>query len=184
MKDQPDLGARVYNGHIFNVYTRTVDLEDGGSFVQELVSCPDVVRVYPIWDDTHVTLVKEHRHELDRDILRVASGRVEPNETPREAAKRELEEELGLRTDQVSLFAQSTPMLKVRHTVHHFMARELLEVPRQLEPGEIIEPVRVSLRDIDKLVFDDAIREDIVALALLKLVRLLDDRTCVDRQGK
>ena len=55
--------------------------------------------VLALTDDNQVYLVKEYKYGIERYSVELASGALEDRESPRAAAKRELEEELGLKAD-------------------------------------------------------------------------------------
>jgi 8-oxo-dGTP pyrophosphatase MutT (NUDIX family) len=60
-----------------------------------LLDTPDWVNVVALTDDDDLVLVTQFRHGVERITLEIAGGMVDPGETPREAAERELREETG-----------------------------------------------------------------------------------------
>lgn len=164
----------VFRGRIFSVHEKDVDV-DGTIVTAEYVRCPDAVRVYPVDAERGVVvLTRERRVDSGKVVLRPVSGRVERGELPSTAAVRELREELGFQADErdVELFATSTPMLKVRHQLHHYLVWGWKRSARRLERGEHIEPFEVHVDDLERIAFSE-IEEDPVALGLLKLGRRL-----------
>jgi 8-oxo-dGTP pyrophosphatase MutT (NUDIX family) len=171
---RPELGKRVYAGIIFDTYRRVVPLPSGGVIEWETVACADVVRVYPVTESGEIFLIHETRPGEIRPTLRVVSGRIDPDETPTAAAARELGEEIGMQAGHYFVFATSQPMLKVRHRVHHVLARCLSPIVAQPELGERVEAVCLSVKDATRRVWNGEICEDVIAFNLLRLDRILD----------
>jgi ADP-ribose pyrophosphatase len=158
----------VWSGKIYKIYEREVTLANGLSEVFEILEAPDVVRVYPIRTG-QIILISEYRPLQERRVLRVPAGRIEPGEQPIDAAKRELAEEVGITADRWEAIGSSKPILKIDHTVYHFLATELTFGEDNLEPGEDIAIVPTDLSDIPNLVASNQIEEEVVALRLLQL---------------
>lgn len=164
-----ELGRLVFQGTIFDVYHRPIKLPSGGTIEYETVSCPDAVRVYPVTAELQLAMIDEWRPEVGERVLRVVAGRVEDGEKPLEAAARELREELGYRAGHLEVFATSTPMLKVRHVVHHVLATDLQAGSAEADELEDTRERGVSVGELEGLVWEGAVREDAIALNLLRL---------------
>jgi ADP-ribose pyrophosphatase len=160
----------VFSGKIFSIVWDERTNQDGSTSVFETVEAPDVVRVYPVCGDS-IWLIKEYRKELDQEILRTVSGRIEKGESPEEAAKRELREELGGITRSTTTFATSRPILKVDSVVHHILA-DMPEIgPPSPEPDERIRPAACKIEQLESLVWEGHIMEDVIAMQLLRIAR-------------
>ena len=79
-----------------------VDVLEGpsGSFTREVVEHPDAVAIVALDAQGRVALVRQYRHPLGTSLLELPSGTLDiVDETPLEAAHRELAEEVGLEAD-------------------------------------------------------------------------------------
>ncbi|WP_433186844.1 NUDIX hydrolase [Actinoallomurus sp. CA-150999] len=160
----------VFSGKIFSIVWDERLNQDGSTSVFETVNAPDVVRVYPVRGDS-IWLIREYRRELDRDILRTVSGRIEQGESPEQAGRRELREELGGMTTSMTTFATSRPILKVDSVVHHVLA-DMPEIgPSSPEPDERIRPAVYQIEQLESLVWEGHIIEDVIAMQLLRIAR-------------
>src|SRR6476659_4914080 len=88
----PDDVRRVFSGRWLDV-----DVESWGGREREVVVRPDVVAVVPIDREGILTLVRQLRPAARRELLELPAGRIEAGEEPLASARRELEEETGLR---------------------------------------------------------------------------------------
>lgn len=64
---------------------------------------PDCVSILALTEGGELLLVRQYRPALERESLELPSGHVEGNETPAEAAHRELIEETGYRANHLEL---------------------------------------------------------------------------------
>lgn len=71
---------------------------DGWEYVQR-VGVEFIVAIVAVTGDNEIVLIEQHRKPLDRRVLELPAGLVDPDETPADAAARELLEETGFRSD-------------------------------------------------------------------------------------
>ncbi len=92
--DRPQVleSNEVFTGRVFSVTVDTVR-ESGRTHVRETVRHPGSAVVIPVFDDGTVSFVRQYRHPTVRYLLEAPAGKLDPGETPEEAAARELEEE-------------------------------------------------------------------------------------------
>jgi ADP-ribose pyrophosphatase len=88
---EPRSSESVYEGRLIRVV-----VEQWDDRVREVVESPNAVAVVAVDDEGYVTLVRQLREAVRRDLLELPAGGIEPGETPLETAKRELIEETGL----------------------------------------------------------------------------------------
>lgn len=160
----------VFTGLVFDIVRlRARDTERE----LEFAVAADSVRVYPLDVDGAITLIDERRPgPFDDVVLRAVSGSIEAGETPAEAAERELREEIGCVAERLELFHTSMTNMKVLNRTFHFVAEGLSWQAPTPEPDEHIAPRRIARDAVDEIIWSDAIVEDPVSFALLRLMRL------------
>lgn len=100
-------GVELYRAH--SIWLEEVEYEspDGQRFKRDIVHHPGAVCVVAWRDDGHVALVRQFRAPLDGDLLEIPAGKRDVDgEEPSLTARRELEEEVGLRADNVELLLE------------------------------------------------------------------------------
>jgi ADP-ribose pyrophosphatase len=103
-------------------------------------STQDGVNVVVLTADDQIVLTRQYRHPIGQIIIDLPAGRVEPGESPEEAAHRELREETGYTASTWTLLTRFNPYpgsLKV--TSHVFFARGLTPGSDDREPFEELE---------------------------------------------
>lgn len=85
----------IYKGRIIEVRNDTVELPNGKLAGREVVDHCGGVTVAALTDDNCLLFVRQYRYPHDEVLLELPAGKLEPNEDPFEAGKRELLEEVG-----------------------------------------------------------------------------------------
>jgi 8-oxo-dGTP pyrophosphatase MutT (NUDIX family) len=130
---------------------------------------PDWASVLCVTDASEVVLVRQYRHGIGSASLELPAGVIEPNETPEEAARRELAEETGYESDDwVSIQSVSTEPARHTTRAHFFIARGARPTKRPApEDTEILELVRVPVGDLSRLATDGSILHGVHVGAIL-----------------
>jgi ADP-ribose pyrophosphatase len=117
-------------GPIKEIAVETVQLPDGqivGDYYQ--IRLPDYVLIYAEMDDGTVPMLRQYKHGLRRVCLAFPGGAIGDAESPLDAARRELREELGCEADGWdSLGAFVTNANQRCNTAHLFRARGARQV--------------------------------------------------------
>src|SRR5579884_1501870 len=95
----------VYSGSLISVRRDEVRLPDGRTTAREIVVHPDVVAMVPILPDNRIVFVRQYRKAVDRVLLEVPAGGIDPGETPEDAVRREMKEETGYGVGQMRRLA-------------------------------------------------------------------------------
>jgi ADP-ribose pyrophosphatase len=167
------LGERqVYRGSTISLAVGTYAAPDGREFERDLVHHPGAVSVVPVCGGGEsVLLVRQYRAAIDRDLLEIPAGRCDiPGEAPEATARREMEEEVGMRAGRIEQLAEffNTPgFCDERHWV--FMALDLQSVQRSLQGIEEqhMTVERVALDDVPAMIADGRIMDGKTIIGLI-----------------
>jgi ADP-ribose pyrophosphatase len=138
----------IYNGKIVNLHVDHIRLASGSHAIREVVHHPGGVVAVPVLDDGRIILVRQFRYPLKKFILELPAGKLDSNQSPSETIARELEEETGFTSRDITFeFAFYTTPGISDEVIHLFIARSLSEVPQQLQEGEHITVEPHSLEE-------------------------------------
>ena len=163
----------VFNGKILRLRAGGVVLDDGVRAYREVVEHPGGACVLPFTGDAFV-LVRQYRIALARYVLEAPAGKLEPGETPEACAIKELHEETGYREDRMVSLGSVYPSVGFcNEVIHLFLALDLTEVGRALEPEERIEPVLLPITEVRKKLADGTIKDGKTAIILQRALDFL-----------
>jgi ADP-ribose pyrophosphatase len=159
---------RVYEGKVLALDVDEVSEPGGVRGTREVVRQAGSVAVLPVLPDGRIVLVRQYRYAVSDYVWELPAGRRDPHETPDAGARRELEEEVGLKAgslEPISTF-WTTPGF-CDEVMHLFRATALEIVPARPDEDERIEPGHFSLDEAMEMVARGEIREGKTLVALL-----------------
>ena len=111
---------------------------------------------------------KEYRHPTGKWLLSCPGGRIDPGESPLEAARRELIEETGYAGDQLSLLGSAFPFAGVSDQLIHYVLIEnaRYQQPPALEPFELIHTELKTLEELKEEIASGAPIDGVLCTAL------------------
>jgi len=99
----------LYKGPVFGVRRDEVLEPTGVRATREVITHPGSVVVMPILPDGRIILIRQYRHAARRFLWELVAGRIDPGESVRQAAVRELIEETGYRAKRLRVFLDLFP---------------------------------------------------------------------------
>ncbi len=130
----------------------------------------NAIGIVAIDDNDHTYLVKQSRYPNNETTIEIPEGGGPFNESPLDAAKRELREETGLTANNWQ------PLLELRTSnsvsdekAYIFLATDLIQGEQALEETEDIEVMKVPLTQAIKMAMNGEIIDAMSVAALLKL---------------
>ncbi|EOL43723.1 NUDIX domain-containing protein [Enterococcus caccae] len=142
----------IFKGQIIDVVLDEVRLPNGETSTRELVFHPGAVAVIPITADNKMIMVKQFRKPMEKVLLEIPAGKIDPGEQdhPKETAERELEEETGYRADTFTFVTSMyvSPGF-ANELLHIYYAEDLQKVPdpRPKDDDEILELYTLTLNE-------------------------------------
>ncbi len=101
--------ATIYAGPVFGIRRDDVIEPSGVRATREVVTHPGSVVVLPVLPDGRILLIRQYRYATRQYLWELVAGRMDPGETPKVAAARELIEETGYRAKRMRLFLDVFP---------------------------------------------------------------------------
>jgi ADP-ribose pyrophosphatase len=163
---------RLYEGKILHLDVDDVVEPGDVHGTREVVRQRGSVAALPVHEDGRVTLVRQYRYAVDSFVWELPAGRRDAGETPEEGARRELEEEVGLRTRTLEPICTfwTTPGFS-DEVMFLFRASGLESVPPRPEVDERIEARAFTLDEVEGMIARGEIREGKTLVALLLELR-------------
>ncbi|MEB2281435.1 NUDIX hydrolase [Lysinibacillus xylanilyticus] len=162
----------IYDGKIVKLQVDDVTLPNGNVAKREIIKHPGAVAVIAVTDDGKLVLVEQYRKALERSIIEIPAGKLEPGEEPIVTARRELEEETGYGAQSFTyLQAFATSPGFADEIIHLFVAKDLYKIENkaELDEDEFVELLEVSLEEAGQMVADERIYDAKTAFAVLWL---------------
>jgi ADP-ribose pyrophosphatase len=170
-RNEPTVESRrVFQGKIINLRVDTVRMRNGRLATREVVEHAPCVCIVPLDDDGTVVMVRQYRKPVERFLLEVPAGGMDPGEDPQAAAHREMMEETGLRARRMEplSFFWTTPGF-CDEGMHAFLATGLTKGDDHMDEDEDIEVERVPLSQAPDMIASGQI-QDVKTIASLMLV--------------
>jgi len=86
----------VFEGVLLNVFSDKVELPDQTTSTREWIKHPGASAVVPVFEDGTIMLLKQFRYPPRKTFIEVPAGKIDPGESARSTAERELLEESGV----------------------------------------------------------------------------------------
>lgn len=165
----PVKAKKVFSGIVFDVYQWEQKMFDGNYKTFEMIRRPDTVNIILVNENDEIILAQEQQPGK-RLTIGCFGGRVEPNEDPMTAIKRELLEETGMTADRIELWYQFEPSEKIDWTIYTYIGKDLKKIEEpNLESGERIKPFITTFDNlVEKVIYMDNFRDQETALKILK----------------
>jgi ADP-ribose pyrophosphatase len=165
---------QIYNGRAVNIRVDTVQKAGGTKTTREVVEHSNCVAVVALDEQGKVLLVRQFRHAVDKFLLEIPAGGIDPGEEPVDSVRRELQEEIGYfprKIDRLRGF-YATPGYGTEY-LHCFVATDLVPARLVAEDTDDIELVRVSRDEIPRLIASGEIcdAKSIAALLMFLFIR-------------
>jgi ADP-ribose pyrophosphatase len=160
------LGSRrVYTGRVLNLDIDQVRFPDGSTGELEIIRHPGASAIIPFvsdpaGDDPQILLIKQYRYAAEDFLYEVPAGRLDPNETPLDCARRELMEETGCSAERIEpLYTFCTTPGFIDERIHGFIATGLTRGESKREADEFMTLETMTLSHALELIRTGDIRD-------------------------
>lgn len=139
----------IYDGRIIKVKVDEVLLPNGKTAKREIVNHQGAVAVIPLTDEGKMVVVRQFRKPLERSIVEIPAGKLEPGEEPLACAIRELEEETGYvarHYDHLSSFYTSPGFAD--ELLHVYVATGLTKGESRPDEDEFVDMMELTLEEV------------------------------------
>ncbi len=159
MSEEKTLSSQlIYDGRAVKLRVDTVRMPGGRETRREIVEHRDCVAIVAIDANDNVLLVKQFRKSVEKELLEIPAGGIDPGEDPVTTVRREMQEETGYLPQKVERLGgfYSTPGYCTEY-LHLYLATDLTPSQLYAEDTESIKLVRVPVSQIPSLIASGSI---------------------------
>lgn len=164
----------IFKGKIISLQVDQVTLPNGGTATREIVKHPGAVAVIPLLGDKMI-VVEQYRKPLEKSQVEIPAGKLDSGEEPLAAALRELEEEIGYRTDNIRLVSSfyTSPGF-ADEIIHMYVAEDLVKGTANPDEDEFLDIETITLEQAQQYMREGRISDakTIMAVYAWQLYRL------------
>jgi ADP-ribose pyrophosphatase len=164
----------LYKGHIFGVRRDEVLEPTGLRTTREVITHPGSVVVMPVLPDRRIILIRQYRHAARQFLWELVAGRIDPGESVRQAAARELIEETGYRAKRLRVFLDLFPTPGfLEERMYILLAEGLTPGVAEPEEDEKIVAKAYTRAELEKMIQRGVLRDAKSIAGLLYYFRFL-----------
>jgi ADP-ribose pyrophosphatase len=164
----------LYKGHIFGVRRDEVLEPTGIRTTREVITHPGSVVVMPVLLDRRIILIRQYRHAARQFLWELVAGRIDPGESVRQAAARELIEETGYRAKRLRVFLDLFPTPGfLEERMYILLAEGLTPGEAEPEEDEKIVAKAYTRAELEKMIQRGVLRDAKSIAGLLYYFRFL-----------
>jgi ADP-ribose pyrophosphatase len=159
----------VFDGKVMKVLKDQIELADGYKSFREVVVHNGGVVVVALKNNDTILLVKQFRYPLKSVSFELPAGKLELNEDPNEACKRELEEETGYQAKiWKSLGYIHTSPGFCTEKLYLYLASDLEFVGEHPDEGEIVKTLEFSKSEVLEMIHNGTINDSKTICAIFR----------------
>lgn len=146
---------KIFNGKVIRLQVDDVELPNGKTSKREIIKHPGAVAILALTSDNKIILVEQYRKPMERALVEIPAGKLEPGEVPELTAVRELEEETGYACEKLEhIISFYTSPGFADELVHLYLAKGLQKKdnPKSADEDEFVELLEVTLDEAIQLI--------------------------------
>ena len=157
----------ILQNRIFSFNEEQVLSPKNKKFPVWVMEVPTWINIIPVTSDNTVIMVKQYRFGNKEITLEIPGGMSEPNEDPKSAAIREMQEETGYTSENVIEIGSVSPnpALMNNQAITYLAFDVELTSIQNLDTMEDIEIIEINLEEVPKLIQNKTIDHALVVSA-------------------
>lgn len=159
----------VYHGTIIDYYRDTIQVPNGNIAEWDFIGHKGAAAVVPVREDGKLLMVRQWRNALDRYTLEIPAGGLNSaDEPPMLAAARELEEETGYHSENLThLLSLRTTVAFCNEKIEIYVAQDLKPTHQHLDEDEFIDVYAYSVDELCEMIYSGKIEDGKTIAAIM-----------------
>lgn len=180
MKNRSEMGNRMekfkilgkkleHHGHIVDFYSYDMEVPNGNRTQWDVIEHKGAAAIIPADEDGKIILVRQYRGAIDDLLLEIpAGGRDSVEEDFLLCAARELEEEIGYRSEEIHhLVDYHSAGAYTSEKIAIYYTEKLIPSKQHLDENEFVQIERYTLDELTEMIFDGRITDGKTIAALM-----------------
>lgn len=165
----------VFDGRLLHVYSDKIELPNGRTSTREYIRHQGAVCVVPVTDRNEIIVVRQYRYPIGRVTVEIPAGKLDPGEKPLDAAKRELSEETGVESADITYIGGLYPSVAYTdEIIHMYMAKNLRYGKAHTDDDEFLDVQKIPVAEFVEKIMNGEIMDSKTQAAVLKVARILE----------
>ena len=157
----------VYEGPVFRVRKHVVETR-GGDSIRDIVEHSGGSILVAITDEGKILMVRQYRKALEKPLLELPAGKLDPGEDPEVTAVRELQEETGYTASSVKFMLTFYPTCGYSsETLHIYICRGLTPGETSWDDTECMDILEYDADELLDMIMKNEIRDAKTIIGLL-----------------
>lgn len=174
MEEETVGSKKVYEGRIIDVRFDDVKLSSGKTVWREVVEHSGGVTICAV-HNSKILFVKQFRYPLKQDLLEFPAGKLEKNENPDLACRRELEEETGYSAKTWTFLGNIYPSAGFcDEKLYLYLAQDLKFVGKHPDENEILENFEYPINEVRAMIKNGEITDAKTICAFFKAISIIE----------
>lgn len=159
----------VYHGTIIDYYRDTIQVPNGNIAEWDFIGHKGAAAVVTVREDGKLLMVRQWRNALDRYTLEIPAGGLNgADEPPMLAAARELEEETGYHSENLThLLSLRTTVAFCNEKIEIYVAQDLKPTHQHLDEDEFIDVYAYSVDELCEMIYSGKIEDGKTIAAIM-----------------
>lgn len=151
---------KVYSGRAFEVEKVLLELPNKKQSYYDLVDHKDSISVLPIDKNGDVWFVRQYRLGSESQLLELPAGVIEDGEAPEICAMREIQEEIGMAAEKLTLLGDFylVPGYSNEH-MYTFLATDLYPSSLNPDSDEFLQVEKLAYHEVLEMVKNRSIKD-------------------------
>ena len=158
-----------HHGKIVDFYSYQMEVPNGNHTKWDVIEHKGAAAIVPVDEDGRIILVRQYRGAIDDLLLEIpAGGRDSADEDFAVCAARELEEEIGYRSDEIHhLVDYHSAAAYTSEKIGIYYTEKLIPSRQHLDENEFVQIENYTLEELTEMIFDGRITDGKTIAAIM-----------------
>ena len=167
------LSETIFKGRFLDVRRDIVKLPNNKTSTREWIKHPGAVCIIPKLDNETIALIRQFRYPVNKEMIELPAGKLDKNESSEECANRELEEEIGYKSNKLTFVTNIHPAIGFADEIMGlYFAENLIKTKINLDTDEFLEMLPTKLKTAIEMVWSGEITDVKTIIGILWAERL------------